>query len=233
VNFPHPAVPKPGRWSLEPLGDQAVLATCRNEETARQFAAAVKEQPPPGVVDVVLAYHTVAVLLDLAVTNVTQTTLELKRIKISKLALQSRLHRIPCCYEMGEDLEATAKELKLSIEELIRLHTETVFTIFAIGFSPGFPYLGWLPKPLQGVRRRAEPRKRVSPGSVAIVGQQSCIYPHATPGGWALLGRTPLELVNLKDEYFPLQTGDQLQFTQIDEAEYQRLLGTRLESPSR
>lgn len=231
MKFTRPSVPQPSRWTAEPLGDQAVLLTCRDDNIARQVTVALRGQNLPGVVDVVLAYHTVAVLLDPAATTVSRMVQVVRRLKVNKVQHKPTLHHIPCCYELGGDLELAAKDLKLSVDQLITLHTQTTFTICAIGFSPGFPYLGWLPKPLHGIRRRADPRKRVPAGSVAIVGKQSCIYPQETPGGWALIGRTPLELVNLQDEYFPLQAGDLLRFERVDESAFQRLLGDRLPSP--
>jgi len=213
---------------VEPLGDQAVLLTCREEETAQRLALAIRKESLAGVQDVVVAYHTLAVYLDLERTNIAQIMKELKSISPSREKIQTRLHRIPCCYEMGPDLSEAAKKLKLVEERMIELHAATIFTVYAIGFSPGFPYLGWLPKELQGLARRAEPRLQVPPGSVGIVGKQSAIYPHATPGGWPLIGRTPLELVNVSDEYFPLQVGDQVRFERIDETMFRHLQGQRV-----
>ena len=80
----------------------------------------------------------------------------------------------------------------LSADDVIRLHTATEFTVYAIGFVPGFPYMGYLPAELCGVRRLPSPRVRVEPGSVGITGRQTAIYPQASPGGWNLIGRTPL-----------------------------------------
>ncbi|HQR08068.1 MAG TPA: allophanate hydrolase subunit 1 [Gemmatales bacterium] len=203
-------------WKVEPMGDRAVLATCPDELTAQQLATAVKEKNWPGVEDVVVAYQSLAVHVKTSTLPVSQLLNELSRVKLKKLETISKLHRIPCCYEMGEDLELVARELKMNVEEVIALHSETTFTIYAIGFSPGFPYLGWLPKKLQGIARRKEPRLKVPDGSVAIVGKQSCIYPQSTPGGWALIGRTPMKLVDLQTGYFPLSVGDQVKFERID-----------------
>jgi inhibitor of KinA len=116
----------------------------------------------------------------------------------------------------------------LSAGEVIRLHTETQYTVYAIGFCPGFPYLGYLPAPLAGVPRLPSPRLRVEAGSVGLTGRQTGIYTEVRPGGWNLVGRTPLELVNVKDGYFPLRTGDQVCFEAIDAGEFQRLWGHRL-----
>jgi len=211
-----PRMPAVIGWKVEPLGDRAVLATCRDELIAQQLAAAVKEKNWPGVEDVVVAYQSLAVHVKTSVLPVSQLMNELGRVKLMKLEGTGKLHLIPCCYELGEDLEMVAKELKMKVEEVISLHSDTTYTIYAIGFSPGFPYLGWLPKKLQGIARRKEPRLKVPAGSVAIVGKQSCVYPQSTPGGWALIGRTPMKLVDLQTGYFPLSVGDQLKFERID-----------------
>src|SRR5205814_3381261 len=116
----------------------------------------------------------------------------------------------------------------LSPAEVVRLHAGTEYTVYAIGFCPGFPYLGYLPAALAGVPRLATPRLRVEPGSVGLTGRQTGIYTEARPGGWNLIGRTPLELVNVADGYFPLRTGDRVRFIRIDEAEFRRLQGRRL-----
>jgi inhibitor of KinA len=113
-------------------------------------------------------------------------------------------------------------------EEVIRLHTTTEYTVYAIGFCPGFPYLGYLPAPLCAVPRLPSPRLRVEVGSVGVTGRQTGIYTEPRPGGWNLIGRTPLALVDVADGYFPLRTGDRVRFERIDEAEYRRLEGERL-----
>src|SRR5436309_7440481 len=129
---------------------------------------------------------------------------------------------------MQRDLERVAEDRGLSQEEVIRLHTGTEYTVYAIGFCPGFPYLGYLPPALCGVPRLPAPRLRVEAGSVGLTGRQTGIYTEVRPGGWNLLGRTPLELVHVADGYFPLRTGDRVQFERIDEAAYHRLEGQRL-----
>jgi inhibitor of KinA len=116
----------------------------------------------------------------------------------------------------------------LPADEIIRLHSETEYTVYAIGFCPGFPYLGYLPPALCGVPRLDSPRKQLEAGSVGLTGRQTGIYTEPRPGGWNIIGRTPLELVNVADGYFPLRTGDKVKFTRIDEKEFDRLKGKRL-----
>src|SRR5262249_53901543 len=139
-----------------------------------------------------------------------------------------RLHRIPCCYEMNLDLERIAQATGLSIERIIGLHAGHVYTVYAIGFCPGFPYLGYLPAELCGVPRLETPRLRVEPGSVGLTGRQTGIYTEARPGGWNIVGRTPLVLVDVADGYFPLRTGDRVRFERIDETAFRQLQGERL-----
>src|SRR4029077_12105528 len=99
----------------------------------------------------------------------------------------------------------------------ILLHTSIEYTVYAIGFVPGFPYLGYLPEKLCGVPRLASPRLKVEPGSIGLTGRQTGIYPLPRPGGWNLIGRTPLTIVDVADSYFPLRVGDVVRFDRIDE----------------
>jgi inhibitor of KinA len=218
--------------SLVPLGDQAALAYFADEAAALQFASSLRRAASPWLVDVVQAYTSVAVFFDLDQTQFQLLEPELQRIATEPVTsgetLPSRLHRIPCCYEMGPDLERISRHTGLSVDDVIRLHAGTEYTVYAIGFCPGFPYLGYLPPELCGVPRLETPRLKVEPGTVGMTGRQTGIYTEARPGGWNLLGRTPLELVHFADGYFPLQTGDRIRFKRIDEAEFVRLRGQRL-----
>ena len=230
-----------------PLSDQAAMAYFPDEQAALNFAAAVRRAKPDWLVDVVQAYKSVAVFFDLDRIAFAQASLQLQELIAAKPSPASstearRLtapqapawerepvaHRIPCCYELQLDLSRVAKHLELSTDEIVRLHSETEYTVYAIGFCPGFPYLGYLPDKLGGVPRLESPRPRVDVGSVGLTGRQTGIYTEARPGGWNIIGRTPLELVHVADGYFPIRTGDKVQFTRINESEFQRLLGQRL-----
>jgi inhibitor of KinA len=213
---------------LEPLGDQAVLATLPQEAGAYRLAQAVRQLNPPWLVDVVQAYVTVAVYYNLEQTDYETAAAELRQVRLSRKAEAGRLHVIPCCYERALDLQRVAGVTGLPADEVIRLHSTSEFTVYAIGFCPGFPYLGYLPAPLCGVPRLEQPRLRVEPGSVGLTGRQTGIYPLPRPGGWNLIGQTPLVLVDIEDNYFPLRAGDRVRFARIDDAEFQRLHGQRL-----
>lgn len=217
--------------SITPLGDQAALAYFADESAALRFAAAVRRQPAPWLLDVVQAYTSVALYFDLDRARYAEVVEAVGRLTDDTGAVPAdhgQLHVIPCCYELGPDLARVAEQTGLSADRVIQLHTRQEFTVYAIGFCPGFPYLGYLPKELCGVPRLATPRLRVEVGSVGLTGRQTGIYTEHRPGGWNLIGRTPLELVNVGAGYFPLRTGDRVHFTPIDPAEFRRRQGERL-----
>lgn len=141
---------------------------------------------------------------------------------------EGRVHSVPVCYEMGEDLSAVSERLGVSAEALVSLHTGEAWPCFAIGFCPGFAYLGPVSEPLRGVPRLPSPRVRTAPGSVGLTGSQTAVYPLERPGGWTIIGRTPLVLVDVADGYFPISVGDLVRFVSIDLSEFKSLTGERL-----
>jgi inhibitor of KinA len=218
--------------TLSPLGDQAVLAHFADEPAALRFAEMLRRDPPPWLVDVVPAYVSVAVFFDAERCDFRTALDRLQFLTAqpdsSAELRETRRHVIPCCYEMGPDLVRVAQEAGLAVGEVIRLHIETEYVVYAIGFCPGFPYLGYLPLALCGLPRLPSPRLRVEAGSVGLTGRQTGIYTLPRPGGWNLVGRTPLALVDVSASYFPLRAGDRVRFERIDDAEYHRLEGQRL-----
>lgn len=129
---------------------------------------------------------------------------------------------IPVCYdpEFGPDLADIAAQAKLTVDEVIRLHSSASYLVYFLGFGPGFGYMVGLPRPLH-VPRLTTPRSHVAAGSVAIAGNQSAIYPNESPGGWRLLGRTPLRM--FRPEASPptrFQPGDMVRFHPIDRATF-------------
>jgi inhibitor of KinA len=219
--------------ALMSLGEQAVLAYFADEDAALRFAAVVRRDNPAWLIDVVQAYASVAVFHDLERCNFSTAADHLRRLAEradhSSEIPAGRQHVIPCCYEMGPDVGRVARDRRLSVEDVIRLHCATEYRVYAIGFCPGFPYLGYLPPPLCGVPRKEEAAPRVEAGSVGLTGRQTGIYTLARPGGWNIVGRTPLVLVDVADGYFPMRTGDCVRFRRIDDAEFRRLQGKRLE----
>jgi inhibitor of KinA len=137
------------------------------------------------------------------------------------------MHTVPALYQ-AEDLEEIAQTLNLTVNQLIQLHSKAIYTVEAIGFCPGFPYLSGLPPELQNLPRRQTPRTKVEPGTIAITGDQCCIYPLERPGGWNLIAQTPLTLVDPETDYFPLQTGDTIQFQPITKQEFDQMINQLL-----
>ncbi len=217
---------------LQPMGDQALLAGFDDEDAAARLAAAVRLAQPAGMVDVVQAYASVAVFFKLDVTCYREVADQVQRLSDADAGASllniGALHQIPCCYDFPLDQKRVAEKTGLKVEEVIELHIGMEYRVYAIGFCPGFPYLGYLPDRLRGVPRLDTPRLRVEAGTVGLTGKQTGIYTEVRPGGWNLIGRTPLTLVSLAEEYFPLRTGDRVRFQRIDEREYERLRGERL-----
>ena len=132
---------------------------------------------------------------------------------------------IPVCYggEFGPDLEEVAALHKISTAKVIELHSSTAYRVYFLGFVPGFAYLGELPRELV-TPRLGTPRKRVPPGSVAIAGHQAGVYPFATPGGWRLLGRTPVRMFQADRQGLSLVSiGDRVRFAPISAARFAEL----------
>lgn len=204
---------------IEALGDSAYIL--RNlEQEPYLIARALNASPLPGLIEAVASYETVGLFVD-------PFTFDIHSFSLPKvLDIQEKVHRIPVCYEMGEDLETAASALELSSAEVIELHSGIEYTCYALGFCPGFAYLGYLPEKLSGLPRLSSPRLRVPPGSVAITGRQTAVYPLERPGGWYLIGRTPLTLV--AEDYFPIEAGDKVTFYAISADEFETRQGERL-----
>ena len=221
--------------SIRPAGDAAfviTLPTAMDEVTSGRAVAlsrAVTTALAARIRDVVVGYHTVTVYFDPSSVDAALLEDQLSRIASHTAGegLLAGAHlEVPVCYggELGPDLDAVAHATGLTTEAVISLHTSREYRVFVIGFVPGFAYMGPLAPELAAVGRRASPRTRVPPGSVAIAGGQTGIYPIETPGGWRILGRTP---VRPFDEHrnppVLFAAGDRVRFRPIDRAEFDRL----------
>jgi KipI family sensor histidine kinase inhibitor len=213
---------------LVPLGDRGFLVSFADEAGAARWAEEVRRRNWPGVVDVVAAYQTVGVFADPGSTGLDELRARLAQVEIPiEQAEVGRIHEIPVVYD-GLDLGEVSARLGVHAGAVSEAHSGTDYHVFAIGFLPGFPYAGYLPEALRGLPRRESPRKKVPAGSVAIVGKQTAIYPSESPGGWHVIGRTPLRIVDAADGYFPIRAGDRLRFRPIDSDEYAARQGERL-----
>ena len=232
---------------ITPLGDTALMLEMGeviDEPTHRRVHVAwqaLLATPLPSVTELVPAYTTVTVFYDpyqavRAGAPETEIVEWLSRKIRERLKNPPKIEKskgraveVPVCYggEFGPDLGLVAKHTRLSIEEVIKRQSKADYLVYLIGFAPGFPYLGGLPKELI-TPRHAKPRMNVPPGSVGIAGNQTGIYPLDTPGGWNLIGRTPLKLF-MPDKNPPvlIRAGDRVKFRVITPEEFVRLEGTR------
>ncbi len=192
----------------------------------RRVLEALDETCPMGVTDLIPARTSLLLTYDPLASSRERLEGELSRLTYGAPgADEGTLHEIPVLYggAGGADLPGVAAEAGLSEEEVMRLHSSEEYTVYFLGFMPGFPYMGPLPEVLRSPRLET-PRTLVPAGSVAIAEDQTGIYPVASPGGWRLLGRTPLQLFDARqDPPALLQPGDRVRFVPVDEAEYSRL----------
>ncbi|TWU00299.1 Kinase A inhibitor [Botrimarina colliarenosi] len=200
------------------LGDTALLSS--------RAAHVAPAAAPAGILDVVPAFGAVAVHFDPTVTAGDAVTEWLNRHQANDgEASPSRLIELPVCYgdDLGPDLDAVAKHAGLSADEVVRRHAGAEYVVGAVGFQPGFGYLEGLPTELQ-TPRRATPRTALPAGAVGIGGPYTGVYPQASPGGWNLIGQTPLVMFDEgRDEPSLLRYGDRVRFVPIDRDEFYRL----------
>ncbi|MCS6992236.1 MAG: 5-oxoprolinase subunit PxpB [Anaerolineales bacterium] len=178
------------------------------------LAAALKAAPLPGFLECVPGYASLTVHYDpLALTESEVRTWLKTRLHLVEETAQrpTQTIEVPVVYN-GPDLDFVAETCHLAPDEVIRLHCGTRYTVYMMGFTPGFPYLGILPEALR-VPRLPTPRARVPAGSVAIAGAQTGIYPVESPGGWRLIGHTPLTLFDPnRTPPFLFAPGDEVRF---------------------
>jgi KipI family sensor histidine kinase inhibitor len=174
----------------------------------------------PGILETLPTFRSLMVFYDPLTT--TRAELEPQVLALagskSEQASAGKLWRLPVCYdgEFAPDLTEVAERTKLTVKQVIALHAGATYFAYVLGFMPGFAYLGGLPKELD-LPRRKDPRVRVPQNSVAIAGEMTAIYPWESPGGWHLIGRTPIALFDLRREQPILwSAGDEVRFTRID-----------------
>jgi inhibitor of KinA len=211
---------------FRPMGDRSLLVELGEKISSdvnrrvQELMLRLQQANLPGVRELAPSYRSLLVVFDpltiaheklkAAITNVAA------RPGGSELP-QAKLITVPVFYggDYGPDLEWVAGHLGISTEEVIRLHTETVYRVYMIGFTPGYPYMGELPAAL-AVPRRSTPRTRVPKGSVGIAQHQTGIYPVESPGGWQIIGWTPIELFDPKRQMPSLlEMGDRVKFEAV------------------
>lgn len=200
----------------------------RTNELVLAFSAVVTQAAIPGFLEVVPTYRSATVYFDSLVTDVAAITERLRALMTQPTIPAShhpKTHPIPVWYggSAGPDLVDVARQAGLTPTEAGRLHASVTYRVYMLGFSPGFPYLGTVPDRI-AAPRLSTPRKQIPAGSVGIAGTQTGIYPQASPGGWRIIGRTPVLLFSLtRAKPFLLAPGDRVQFVPIDEKEFKHL----------
>ena len=219
-------------FTVLPLGDAAVTVEFGCEiaphlnKRALAFAQALRVQHWEGVLDSVPAYASVSIHVDPMRLSISTLSERLHDLSYDVRApLSRRKHRIPVLYggEWGPDLHDVAAFARRSLADTIQLHHANLYRVYMLGFSPGFPYMGLVPASI-AMPRLATPRTAVPAGSVGIAESQTGIYPTATPGGWRIIGRTPVSLYQPQSSQpFLFSPGDTVQFYPIDPDEFARI----------
>jgi len=196
----------------------------------RSMTIVMEKESLKGVLETIPTYRSLLIIYDPTITNP-------EKLKKEILALEERLFQIkipapdtveiPVCYggEFGPDIQFVADHNSITKDDVVRIHSEAEYQIYMIGFTPGFPFLGGLPKKLHTPRLET-PRSFVPERSVGIANNQTGIYPLASPGGWQLIGKTPLKLFAPEHSNpFIYKIGDRIKFKPISAEDYTRLAG--------
>ncbi|ASF38342.1 allophanate hydrolase subunit 1 [Halobacillus halophilus] len=228
-------------YHFQPLGDQAVVIDLGNEisqtihEEVQSISKLLEEHQPEWMIEYIPAFTNITILYsplfvyqqikqtdtlpyDWVCDQLRQMLTQNKRDKVP----EPRTIEIPICYggKYGPDLSYVAEYTDLKEDEVINRHMNGNYIVYMIGFAPGFPYIGGMDETIS-TPRRDDPRLEIPAGSVGIAGSQTGVYPITTPGGWQLIGQTPLQLFQPEeDPPSLLQAGDKIKFTSISEKEY-------------
>lgn len=217
-------------FKLLPNGDRAVSVIFPTEisekvsQNVLAMCAAIDAERLPGIITCIPAYHTLLVEYDERVLTYGQVAMWLRSLSFhTELAGQGRTITLPVCYggTHGPDLEVVSAYTGLSADEIIDIHTSGVYRVYMLGFRPGFPYLGGMDARL-ATPRKEFPRTYIERGSVGIAGQQTGVYPEQSPGGWNIIGQTPVDLFNSRTLAL-LKPGDTLRFTPISGHTYEAI----------
>lgn len=225
---------------IRPLGDSALVVQLGNEvneiihKKILNLVHIIESDPFTGLLEVVPCYNSVTVFYDLitirkqldfnisAFEKVSASmNCYLKRIK-EETSFEKRLIEIPVVYgeQFGPDIEYVAKYNNITVEKVIELHTKKDYLVYMIGFAPGFPFLGGVDKQI-ATPRKEKPSPAIPAGSVGIAGEQTGMYPLETPGGWQVIGQTPIDLFTPKTSPPTLlQSGDVIRFIPITQNEF-------------
>jgi len=238
-------------YTIFSLGDSAVTLDFGNviDEAINKKVIALfhllNKEPLPGMIEAVPAYSSLTIYYDVFQLKklispnknifdwITDELEKRIRLPLPENDSASRLIKIPVCYEkeFGLDIEEIASVKNITENEVIKAHTSKTYRVYMLGFLPGFPYMGEIDEQIK-MPRKMQPRQRIEAGSVGIAGRQTGIYPLASPGGWQIVGRTPLKIFEAspksplmertyEDSICLLQPGDEVMFYSISKNEFE------------
>ena len=218
-----------------PLGDSAFLIKAGDDislethQIIRSLVRAIKDENIEGVIEFVPAYNEIVIYYNPLKLNYIGLLDKLKfivrNINISEIIKPDLIH-IPVCYEneFSPDIEIVAKKNNLTVKEVIQIHSSVDYLVYMLGFTPGFCYLGGMSEKIK-TPRKENPREKIEAGSVGIAGNQTGIYPIDSPGGWQLIGKTPLKLFDSdRNPEFLIEAGNYIRFCPVSKMEYDKII---------
>ncbi len=216
------------KFEIKPFGHDAVVFNFGSEvcidihHVVKKVYEGLRLKAVSGVRAVIPSYTEVTVLFEPSKLNVSLISDFISEILLDKSlnTTQQNIIEIPVCYDQkfGVDLDYVTEYTSLQLEEVIHLHTQVDYLIYMLGFVPGFLYLGGMNERLF-VPRKKSPRLKVSPGSVGLADKQTGIYPFEIPGGWQIIGQTPIDMLSLNENQ--IQMGDLIRFVPITKKEFE------------
>ncbi len=230
-------------WQIQHLGDHAfvfLLPAIMNENIIAQIMKLKKfiaSKKMEGIKDLIPSYHSLTIVYDIQLLKETlyESFVSIDMIEFgnklltdyfnepifeNKNKIENEIIKVPVCYEIeyGIDLKNLSVLKNIQVEEIIKIHTNTIYNVYCLGFMPGFAYMGKVDALIQ-INRHPKPRPLVPAGSVGIAGEQTGIYPMNAPGGWQIIGRTPIKIFD-PIHLAKFNVADQIQFYSIDKATY-------------
>ena len=219
---------------IKDLGDSAILLEWESKidphinHQVHELNEAILEQKIPGILYTIPAYSSLCVSFNTLLISKHTIVAIIDQIKSNVKATDDKANaylQIPVCYDeqFGLDLSKMSDNLNLSIKEIIDLHHAKTYQVYMLGFMLGFPYMGIVDPTIQ-MPRKDNPRKEISAGSIGIAGSQTGIYPSNAPGGWQIIGRTPIEIFDITKAFpFTIEAGDYVQFHPVSINEYYKI----------
>jgi KipI family sensor histidine kinase inhibitor len=217
-----------------PLGDSSFIVKVGNDITPetnrkiRDFVSAIDNANIKGIIELIPAYNEIQVCYnpkEISYTELLEKLRDLENKTTKSKKVKTKLIYVPVCYEkeFAIDISVVAKTNNITVQEVIKIHTDSEYLVYMLGFTPGFCYLGGMNKKI-ATPRKENPRNKIEAGAVGIAGNQTGIYPIDSPGGWQIIGKTPLKLFDPKRKpEFLVEAGNYLKFYSISRTEFDKI----------